>query len=98
MYHSREIPICIINFATSFIPYIFIIYYFGNIFKSTVQNTTEFIERKSADVLVFSESVKLPAADVMLVYKFILRDAPLFHCFPQSVVFDHFVTASLIII
>ena len=71
---------------------LFVCFIFRYIREVTFEYSAKLIEGVSVNIMVFSQSVKLPVAYSVFFYQFILRNSSTFHRFPKSVVHDHFLS------
>ena len=65
---------------------------FHNILYPAVQNVAQPVDGVDFHVFVLTQTVKLGAVYVVVSVKIILRNTPMFHGLPETVVFDHFHT------
>lgn len=62
---------------------------FCDILQFAMQNRAELAERIGADIFVFSQAVKLSAAEMVFIDELVLRNAALPHGLPQTIIYDH---------
>lgn len=59
-----------------------------NVLYITFENVAEFINGVHFDVFVVAQAIQLSVVDIVMRIQIVLRDTPLFHGLPQTIVFD----------